>query len=71
MKKADMNKVLEKIEDYYDRNEQLFLESSEEKSSETSEKQTEEEDKKELEFLISSLGSQKASRPVHMPGYPE
>ena len=67
MKKADMNKLLEKIEDYYDRNEQLFLESSDE----TSEIQTEEEDKKELELLISSLGSQKASRSVHMPGYPE
>lgn len=69
-----MNKLLEKIEDYYERNEQLFQESSEEGTNEgeMSQSQTKEEDtERELKVLISSLGSQKTSRPVHMPGYPE
>ena len=70
MKKADMNQLLEKIEDYYERNEKLFLDCSEEtKQGEVS--QTKEEDERELELLISSLGIETSSRPVHMPGYPE
>ncbi len=64
-----MNKLLEKIEDYYGRNEQLFLESSEKETNKG--EQTRGEDEGELELMISSLGSQKVSRPVHMPGYPE
>jgi hypothetical protein len=73
MKKADMNKLLEKIEDYYERNEQLFLDCSEKETNERelSQSQSKEEDEGELELMISSLGSQKVSRPVHMPGYPE
>ncbi len=68
MKKADINKLLDKIENYYERNEKLFMETNKETEGDVS--QTEEE-KREFEFLISSYGSEKASRPVHMPGYPE
>ena len=70
MKKVEMIKLLDKIEDYYERNEKLFLETVD-KETEGEVSQTEENDKKELEMLISSMGSKKASRLVHMPGYPE
>ena len=71
MKKGAMNKLLDKIEDYYERNENLFLDCSE-KIKEGEENETRgEEEERELELLISSLGGNKPSRPVHMPGYPE
>lgn len=71
MKKADMSKLLEKIEEYYERNEQLFLGSSEEGEEEESHREGEgsQTKERELELLISSLGSSRRS--VHMPGYPE
>ena len=69
MKKMDMNELLEKIEDYYERNEKLFQDCCDDKEGEPS--QTKEESERELDMSISSLGSQKTSRPVHMPGYPE
>ena len=70
-KKGAMSRLLEKIEEYYERNEHLFL---------SSDKGTEEggvgvgvadEEEKELEHLISSLDENGPARAVHMPGYPE
>ena len=65
-KKGAMDKLINKIEDYYERNEQLFVEDGVE------ERLTDEgEEERELELLISSLNDDLPSSPVHMPGYPE
>ena len=63
-KKGAMAKLLEKIEDYYERNEHLFLNSC-------GAVEATEQEEKELEFLISSLDENGPTRTVHMPGYPE
>ena len=68
-KKEAMSRLLEKIEEYYDRNKHLFL-SSDEGKEEGRGGMTEEEEK-ELESLISSLDENGPARAVHMPGYPE
>ena len=67
-----MSELLDKLEDYYERNEQLFLDSSHEESGDgEASRREKEEEERELELLISSLGNERGSRPVHMPGYPE
>ena len=64
-----MTKLLDKIEDYHERNEKLFQDCDGGDEREAS--QTGDEEEKELKFLISSLDGDCPSRPVHMPGYPE
>ena len=67
-----MSELLDKLEDYYERNEKLFLDCSLEESGDgEASRREKEEEERELEMLISSLGNEKALRPVHMPGYPE
>ena len=61
-----MDKLIKKIEDYYERNEQLFVEDGGEERL-----NDEGEEERELELLISSLNNDLPSSPVHMPGYPE
>ena len=72
-KKRDVEKLIEKVEEYYERSEQLFRDGCDEEEGEENgggAKEAEEEGR-ELEFLISSLDDSGPSRAVHMPGYPE
>ena len=70
-KKGAVEKLIEKIEDYYERNEQLFRDCGEEEEEKGGGAKMTKEEEKELEFLISSLDDSGPSRAVHMPGYPE
>lgn len=63
-----LDAAIEKIEDFYERNGQLFCDDSGEK--EADEKGLNVEEEEELERVLSSLNDGR-SRSVHMPGYPE
>ena len=69
-KKGAVDKLIQKIEEFYERNEQLFQNYDVEGEEERGGVNLGEEEERELEFLISSLDDS-PSRSVHMPGYPE
>ena len=59
-KKSDKIKLLTAIEDFYEKQENEFLENTGESGG-----------KEKAEFIISSMESKIPQRAVHMPGYPE
>lgn len=61
MTKTAMRALLSRIEDFYEKSEQVFLRADDEEAEPLG------------EFLATALDSErvKPKRPVHMPGYPE
>lgn len=58
--KTEMKKLLKRIEEHYQREEEVFRAGG-----------RDEEEEEKFEFLISSDEPTLPKRPVHMPGYPE
>ena len=65
-KKADMSRLVQRIEEYYNHKEEEFRSGGRERDREERE---EEEEERKFEFMIS--GENPGKRSVHMPGYPE
>lgn len=67
MTKAKMKQLLQRIEEHYQKREEIFRAGGEGEGDVGAEE--DEEDR--VQFLISSEESMLPKRPVHMPGYPE